>query len=367
MPAWSPDGKSIAFFGAGESHEQQLYVQGADSPTAVQISRGPYKVYGYYPPLWTPDSRAIFFRCGKGDDYGLCRIPAGGGESRLIQPLELNASISPDGQTLAMLSFGSTSDSTLQVMTATPPDATPKPYLPAPFPPGSHFNNPAIAFAPDGKSIAIAVAFEGRGETTWLLPWPPAQARPLFPHALPFANTPQISWMPDSRHLIFADSSAGHHYELFMADAKTEHGGLSTSKIARRGSPPFRPAALRWPTNRISRTPMLSPYRWAVDRCVRLLGSSRTEQMADASPVAPQIVYVTDRRGAQEIWIDSTAEGWDRPLVQSGTPLDGSLADIFLDPVFSARWPPRGVRSQERLARACLHHFRFGWNAGSRH
>ena len=43
MPAWSPDGKSIAFIGAGESHEQQLYVQGADSPTAVEISRGPYK------------------------------------------------------------------------------------------------------------------------------------------------------------------------------------------------------------------------------------------------------------------------------------------------------------------------------------
>ena len=289
MPAWSPDGKSIAFIGAGESHEQQLYVQGADSPTAVEISRGPYNVYGYYPPFWTPDSRAIFFRCGKGDDYGLCRIPAGGGESRLIQPLELNASISPDGKTLAMLAFSSTSDSSLHVMTATPPDATPKPYLPPPFPPGSHFNNPAIAFAPDGKSIAIAVAFEGRGETTWLLPWPPAQAHPLFPHALPFANTPQISWLPDARHLIFADSSSGHHYELFMADAQSG----TWWPIYKQDRPALQPSvspgggSLAYQSNLSHADVINVPLGDGPVRTV--LGSSRTEQMADASPVARKL------------------------------------------------------------------------------
>jgi eukaryotic-like serine/threonine-protein kinase len=335
MPAWSPDGKSIAFIGVGESQEQQIYVQGADSPTAVQISHGPYNISGSYPPFWTPDSRAIMFRCGKGGDYGLCRIPAGGGESRLIQPRELNASIAPDGQTLAMLAFRSTNDSTLQVMTATPPDATPKPYSPAPFPPGSHFNNPSIAFAPDGKSIAIGVAFEGRGETTWLLPWPPGPARPLFPHVLPFANTPQISWLPDSRHLIFADSNSGHHYELFMADVQSG----AWWPMYKQDRPALQPSVspdgtrLAYQSNLSHADVIAVPLGGGPVRTV--LGSSRTEQMADASPVAPQIVYVTDRRGAQEIWIDSTAEGWDRPLIQSGTRLDGSTADTFLDPVFS--------------------------------
>ena len=45
-----------------------------------------------------------------------------------------------------------------------------------------------------------------------------------------------------------------------------------------------------------------------------LLVSSRSEEMADASPVAQQLVYVTDRRGAREVWITSMAESWDRPL-----------------------------------------------------
>jgi len=332
FPAWSPDGKNIALMGVGESHKQELYVQGADSPTAVQISHGPYQVYGGYPPFWTPDSRAILFRCGKDDEFGLCRIPAGGGESRLIQPLELNAAISPDGQTLAMLSFGSSNDLTLRVMTATPPDAKPKPYLPAPFPSHTHFNNPSIAFAPDGKSIAVAVAFEGSGETTWLLPWPPGPARPLFKRPLPFSDTPTFSWMPDARHLIFAAGSAKHHSDIFMADARTG----TWWPIYRQDRPALKPSVspdgtrLAYQSNLSHADVIAVPLGDGPIRTV--LGSSRTEQMADASPVAPQIVYVTNRRGPQEIWIASTAEGWDRPLLSAGFSLDGAPSEIFLDP-----------------------------------
>src|SRR5207245_486788 len=67
-----------------------------------------------------------------------------------------------------------------------------------------------------------------------------------------------------------------------------------------------------------------------------LLGSSRTEQMADASPAAPQLVYVTDRRGVPEVWITSLAEGWERPLfTPESFPVDGAPAQVFLGPVFS--------------------------------
>ncbi len=81
-----------------------------------------------------------------------------------------------------------------------------------------HYNNPTMAFSPDGKQILIAIAFEGRGEITYLAPWPQGQTRTVFRGGFPFSFTPQISWMPDSRRIVFADSTATTNSEIFMAD-----------------------------------------------------------------------------------------------------------------------------------------------------
>jgi len=43
-------------------------------------------------------------------------------------------------------------------------------YDPAPVKIESYYNNPTLAFAPDGRSILFSVALSGRGETSWLLP-----------------------------------------------------------------------------------------------------------------------------------------------------------------------------------------------------
>ncbi len=284
MPAWSPDGKSIAFFGSGESGDPDLYVQGVNSAEAVRISRGPYSVYAFYPAFWSPDSSAIFFRCGGENKYGLCRIPAAGGESALIQPGELAATISPDGRTLAMLAFLSEGDLRLKVVTSTPPGAAQVAYRPEPFPNTVHFNNPAIAFTPDGKNIALTIAFEGQGETSWLLPWPAGKARPLFHGALPFSFTPQISWMPDSRHMIFSDSSAAQHSELFMADARAGSYWRIFMQDRPASAPSVSPDGTRVAyTSNLSHADVIAvPLQ---DGPVRtLLGSSRSEQMADATP-----------------------------------------------------------------------------------
>ncbi len=154
FPAWSHDGKSLAFFG-DKGGDTQLYVQGIDSPTAVQISQGPWEVYTGAPPLWSPDSQSVYFRCGKNDQVGLCRIPAGGGESTMVQPNAYIGALSPDGKTLAMLVYPNKDYFRVEVMTATPPDAPPRKYEPSPIPTGTHYNNPAMAFAPDGKSIFV--------------------------------------------------------------------------------------------------------------------------------------------------------------------------------------------------------------------
>jgi eukaryotic-like serine/threonine-protein kinase len=335
LPGWSRDGKSLAFIGfAGGS--SQLYVQGVDSPTAVPISHGPWDVYQSQPPFWSPDSQSIYFRCGKEDQGGLCRIPAGGGESTMVQPNARTGSLSPDGKTLAMLVFPK-DDFRLEMMTATPPDAPPRKYEPSPFPSSNHYNNPVVAFAPDGKSIFVGIAFDGKGETTWLLPWPAGQARPVLPQGLPFSGTPQTSWEPDSRHLVFAvEVDASHHDQLYMADVRNG----SYWPVFMEDRPASAPAVSPDGTRVAYRSNLSHADVIAVplaDGPVRtLLGSSRTEQMADASQAGPQLVYVTDRRGMQEIWLTSTAEGWDRPLITADSvQVDGKPATLFMDPALS--------------------------------
>ena len=81
---------------------------------------------------------------------------------------------------------------------------------------------------------------------------------PVFPQGLPFSNTPQISWEPDSRHLVFAvEADASHHYQLYMADVR--NGGYWPVFMEDRPALPrrrFRRTARAWPIDRTSRTPM---------------------------------------------------------------------------------------------------------------
>ncbi len=333
-PAWSPDGRSIAFFGSSTSAPTQVYVQAVDAPTAVAITGAGVTVHSWYRPFWSPDSRTVYFRCDTGGQEGFCRAPAGGGETVVVQRGVLSATLSPDGKTLAMLvpdaSFY------LRLMTASPPEAKPILYEPQPLPAVHHYNNPTLAFSPDGKQILIAIAFQNIGETVRIAPWPQGKTRAIFPGGFPFSFTPQVTWMPDSRRIVFSDSTAKTNSEIFMADVLSgrywpvfvQDRGASTPSVSPDGS------RIAYQSGLSQADVIAVPLG---DGPVRtLLGSFRTEQMADASPVSAQLVYVTDRRGPQEVWLSSLAEGWDRPVF---TPQDfqmnGSAAEVFLAPAFS--------------------------------
>src|SRR6185295_20149994 len=66
----------------------------------------------------------------------------------------------------------------------------------------------------------------------------------------------------------------------------------------------------------------------------KVVGTSRRESSATWSPVGMQFAYLTDRSGPNEIWLKSTQEGWERPIVRKGEFKDG-LPGVMTSLAFS--------------------------------
>ncbi len=348
-PSWSPDGKSIAFLGWDEAGHTQLFVQAVDAPSAVQVTAPDAQLNTGAAPFWSPDSRSVYFRCSmENAPAGICRVPVGGGSPVLVQPNVQCAAISPDGRTLAM--WGAFSDGqNLAVWTATPPEGPRRRYEPMPFQAVQSYNNPSLAFSPDGTEILLFVALDTRGETAWRLPWPAAKGRRAFAADFPFTFTPQVARMRDGRRLIFADSLPGHTTALYMADVNAGKYWPVLAEDHAVTQPTLSPDGSRIAyTTPLSQSDIIGVPLG--DGAVRtLLGSSRDEVRVDAAHTSPLLVFVTNRRGVEEIWLKNLADNSERPLITPADVVaDGQPALGFLNPVFSpdGRRVAVGVKSR---------------------
>ena len=98
-PAWSPDGRRIAFWFYGPRSSGGIFVMDGDGSNLRQISPDGYQ------PTWSPDGQRIAFGCG-----GICIMNADGTGRRIITPrqgddafcvLDSDPAWSPNGTTIA--------------------------------------------------------------------------------------------------------------------------------------------------------------------------------------------------------------------------------------------------------------------------
>jgi Tol biopolymer transport system component len=169
-PAWSPDGQRIAFHGQPEAEVKlDIFTMNADgtNPTRLTSADGEN-----YRPAWAPDGRSLAFACSKIIALGLpsdnlCRVNADGTNFEALThdgsvgPFNLSPSFSPDGKVIVYARFGEfTQRDLVSVMDAD----------------GSHITGltrgttgevlvdpTRPVFSPDGKKIAFAA--QEKGET----------------------------------------------------------------------------------------------------------------------------------------------------------------------------------------------------------
>jgi len=346
-PAFSPDGRELAFVGDGD-HDPDLALHvlrvGAGGPR--RLTDGPGSVCC---PAWSPDRRLLAFVRQSGDEASVVVVPAEGGAERRLTALRpwfgTALAWSPDGTHLAYPDRRSPGEpyalvvlslDSLETRQATHPGAT---DLGDAFP----------SYADDGKSLAFArVSASGDSLPSDVFVLREGETEPT-------RLTTQggliggLDWAPGAREVVYASVLKGESPRLFRVSARpsgspTVIEGLIPSEMMAE-SPSSVSHALRlsiarhagqiayvrrsydtniWSLER-PRQDKTSPPR-------RLIASTQPDDSPQYSPDGRRIAFSSSRTWPPEIWTcarDGTACAALTHLgVHSGTP----------------RWSPDGRR-----------------------
>jgi serine/threonine protein kinase len=346
-PAWSPDGKNVAYQRVDRNGPNSIMVRSVDSLVPTPIT----KVSGMKSLSWSPDGSQLYFLLTDGV-WSVSR--AGGARQQLIKGPYEAAAVSPDGKAMILWMGSDGSDrQKAKLWISSPPGAALREYQPVVFKMNGSFSPVYMRFSPDGRQVLLSL-YRSSGAQMWVLPFPDGpqgKARRVFASQLGGSAVSPVSWMPDSRHLVMAVSEASRS-RLWMADTVKETMEPLTADEGSKTDPSVSPDGKRILfTSQLVNYDLVEIPVSGADTIRPLLTTNRDETYPAWFPAGKQFAYVTNRDGPPEIWMKSLQEGWERPLVtQRDFPDDENRA--FLTPAFS----PDG----SRIAYARMSTKRFG-------
>ena len=302
FPAWSPDGKSIAY--AVSVHGIfQVFVKAIDSATATQLTHARASCVVL---SWSPDGTTIYYH----SDGGLWAIGSAGGTPERILDNSQSWALHPGGKTVAFVRDGKL---WIGGLTGGPSRE---------FRHSSHLGS--VRFSPDGSSLAI----EDAGDL-WILPYPSGTPRNFG--AIGYG----ASWFPDGRHLVASAVSAD---ALEVLDAED-----STRRTLYRANDSILDPAISPDGERIAYAG--GETEWDVleiaipDGRVRtVIGGGGGASFPDWAPSGTHFLVNISGKGPGLDGVEdrSTTDGFARRVAEA--PL-GSKVDVH-----SARWAPDGTR-----------------------
>ena len=199
-PAWSPDGKRLAFYSERDGNPE-IYVMNADGSGVTRLTRTSADE-GY--PAWSPDGRTISFDSDRGGSFDVFAMNPDGTNVRALTSdpaRDVSATWSPDG---AKIVFMSDRDGGFDAYEAAPE-------------PGARATRVTRngstwfpVFSSDGKTLAFHV-----GRDVHTMPAGGGDPRRLTTDP---ANGMYPSWSPDGRKIAFMTWRSGRT-EIFTMNA----------------------------------------------------------------------------------------------------------------------------------------------------
>ncbi len=324
-PAFSPDGRQIAFLWNGpDGRRDNLYVQmiGGDAP--LQLT---HLTSGFLRnPQWSSDGREVAFTWCGGVSEGIYLVPALGGLVRKLTTIDCNNASAgrpiwaPDG--VHMLLIGRCTPAGPHGVMLFSFATGEKRCLTAPD--SINADDFGDALSPDGKTVAfIRRTTTGVGEI-YTVPLSGGRPRRLTSDS---HWVVALMWTPDGRSIVFQSDrgalaqiwrvpAAGGQVEPDRTYPRVGAFSGDGRRFAYADELGGEPASI-WRAD-------LSGAGGRVLRTHDLSASHFTEDAAQLSPDGKQIAFQSGRAGAAEIW-SSSAEG-DHPLQltslgrHSGTP-----------------------------------------------
>ncbi|HVP48382.1 MAG TPA: protein kinase, partial [Bryobacteraceae bacterium] len=206
-PAFSPDGKQVAFTWNGEKEDNfDIYVKLVDAGTPLRLTSNPADESS---PAWSPDARYIAFCRSVSGHAEIWMIPSlGGAERKLAESVSCDLmSWSPDGKFLALIDRSAPREPVgiflLSVETGDKQRVT--------SPPSGYSGDAAPRFSPDGKTLAFARFHSTLSGDVYVLPVV-AGGRPAGePRRLTFEERLVwgLDWTADGRKIVYSSGQVG--------------------------------------------------------------------------------------------------------------------------------------------------------------
>jgi Tol biopolymer transport system component/serine/threonine protein kinase len=307
-PALSSDGKQIAYVWTGEKNDNfDIYVKITDAGSPIRLTSSASKEMS---PAWSPDGRYIAFLRGDGPEKGFYVVPALGGAERKVADSfgwaggsvrQQAVDWSPDGKMLAVVD----KEADLEPWSIYLVNVDTGERKRLTTAPADHDGDTLVAFAPDGRSLALLRRRDASTSDIYVMPVTGGEPARVTQDGVAIRG---FDWASDGHRIVFSSERGGGISALWSVPVE---GGPPTP-VAGTGEniSEINVAANRLVYAQISTDINLwrveNPLRPGAKRPavpVKFNSSNRSEIDAAYSPDGSKVVFSSNRAGGSDIWV----------------------------------------------------------------